>query len=557
VRRPDPPNSRASKRVPPHLRPRPREQWPPENRALPEEYAAWLINGGVSPISVRSFHVPCIHLVLGFLDKPWWACDPERDSVVALEHYRARGLCPQSLQDRRSHLHLLDRFFRQRRGEPDPAPTRPLNLPVYFQGLPEWLTTRILAYGCIRERAWKPSALHQRWIEYLGDATRFWRWLFTHPPIATLSELRRANIVEFLEERLRTGHAASTVNGELLALLEFLRYLQDEGLDVPAEVFRIHPFPQPQPLPRYLTDDEVARLQEAHEAALREARTSNARRNALLDRACFYLLWHGGLRPGELGDLLLEDLDLPGKRLRIRLGKGAKDRTVYLTTAAVEVLRDYLAVRGDGPSRHVFLYRHRPLAKDLIRDRFKAKGDALGIHAYPYRLRHTCATQLLNAGARLETIQYLLGHEYLRTTQVYARVHDATVAGDYYRAMAEVEERVALEVATSAESFSLWPRLLALAEQVQVNSDPVGQQRRIAELRQVIVMAAERAGAAVLRSWANGRQARSSDVFGSDPRQWPMPAAVQSSLKAIKGPKKLVQKLIGKEIAVPPARPYV
>ena len=301
------------------------------------------------------------------------------------------------------------------------------------------------------------------------------------------------------------------------------------GLDVPAEVFRIHPFPQPQPLPRYLTDDEVARLQEAHEAALREAHTSNARRNALLDRACFYLLWHGGLRPGEIGDLLLEDLDLPGKRLRIRLGKGSKDRTVYLTTAAVEALRDYLAARGDGPSHHVFLYRHRPLAKDLVRDRLKAKGDALGIHAYPYRLRHTCATQLLNAGARLETIQYLLGHEYLRTTQVYARVHDATVAGDYYRAMVVVEERVALEGATSTDSFSLWPRLLALAEQVQVNSDPVGQSRRIAELRQLIATAAEGAGAVVQRdtggpAWAlPGQQAcQANDSYRHAPLPYDM-----------------------------------
>ena len=66
--------------------------------------------------------------------------------------------------------------------------------------------------------------------------------------------------------------------------------------------------------------------------------------------------------------------------------------------------------------------------------------------------------------------------------------------------MAEVEERLALGGEPSTDSFSLWPRLLALAEQVQVNSDPVGQSRRIAELRQLIATAAERAGAAAQRS---------------------------------------------------------
>ena len=65
MRRKEPPNNRANRRVPPDLRSRPREEWRPENRNLPEEYAAWLVGGGISPHTTHTYHVPLIHLVLG------------------------------------------------------------------------------------------------------------------------------------------------------------------------------------------------------------------------------------------------------------------------------------------------------------------------------------------------------------------------------------------------------------------------------------------------------------------------------------------------------------
>ncbi len=66
----------------------------------------------------------------------------------------------------------------------------------------------------------------------------------------------------------------------------------------------------------------------------------------------------------------------------------------------------------------------------------------MGVHVYPHRPRHACATQLLNAGCRITSIQKFLGHKRLNTTLTYARVHDQTVAEDYYRAMSTVENRL-------------------------------------------------------------------------------------------------------------------
>lgn len=158
-----------------------------------------------------------------------------------------------------------------------------------------------------------------------------------------------------------------------------------------------------------------------------------------MDRATFYLLWQAGLRLGEVEQLHLEDLDLPRRRLSVQLGKGQKDRTVYPTSTAVSSLQAYLQVRGQGPTSHVFFYRNQPLKKDLIRARLRAAGARVGVKVHPHRLRHTCATQLLNAGCRVTSIQRFLGHEQLESTMIYARVHDHTVAEDYYRAMQEIE----------------------------------------------------------------------------------------------------------------------
>jgi hypothetical protein len=113
-----------------------------------------------------------------------------------------------------------------------------------------------------------------------------------------------------------------------------------------------------------------------------------------------------------------------------------------LTDIVVGAVRAYLSVRGLATADHLFLYGNAPVCKDLIRSRLKVAGERVGVKVYPHRLRHTTATQLLNAGCRVTTIQKLLDHQPLNSTMVYARVHDRTVAEDYYAAMEVVEQRL-------------------------------------------------------------------------------------------------------------------
>jgi len=231
-------------------------------------------------------------------------------------------------------------------------------------------------------------------------------------------------------------------------LRSFLLFLQDEGglagqgYEVPQSLLRMPSLKQPEPLPKYLTDEQVKLLRDEAERRVTEALESHTRRDALLDRAVFYLLWQGGLRLCEVEDLLLEDLDLAGRKLTIRQSKNLKDRTVFIADAAVRAVREYLQVRGEGFSSHVFLYRNRALAKELVSSRMRALGEAVGVKVHTHRLRHTTATQLLNAGCRITSIQKFLGHKKLNTTLIYARVHDQTVETDYFTAMQRVEQRL-------------------------------------------------------------------------------------------------------------------
>jgi hypothetical protein len=108
-----------------------------------------------------------------------------------------------------------------------------------------------------------------------------------------------------------------------------------------------------------------------------------------------------------------------------------------------------------GRSDHVFLYRNVPLKKELIQSRLKGMRKKVGVHVCAHRLRHTCATQLVNVGCRITSIQRFLGHKRLSTTLIYARVHDHSVAEDYFSAMRRVEYRLEIvppELATEIKA---------------------------------------------------------------------------------------------------------
>jgi site-specific recombinase XerD len=324
-----------------------------------------------------------------------------------------------------------------------PAALRPLVPPP----LPEWETWAShlpqplrqvgLAYVQRRLPHWSPLRQRIQALKYLGDFQRFWDWQLARRPLTQPADLHLADLQAYQSQRVaHEGVTATTVNRVLNYVLTALREQADAGVPVDAAIFRLRPLPEPHRLPRFLPDSECRRLE-----AFVLARLDSPDPLICLENACFLVLAHTGLRASECVYLEVGDLDLPGRRLVVRQGKGRKDRVVYLSDLAAQALTRYL---GPIPRpAHAPLWirpNGRPLRYEWLANQMAALGLAAGVaEITPHRLRHSLATRLLNAGMDITRIQKLLGHTQLSTTQVYAQVLDVTLEADYRRAMTKIE----------------------------------------------------------------------------------------------------------------------
>ncbi|MBK8987680.1 MAG: tyrosine-type recombinase/integrase [Chloroflexi bacterium] len=489
-------NGRKSRLPPGVSDPQPPVVWPPENVALLERYRAWLVGDGAGHTCIDLYYLPVAGHILGFNLKPHPQLDLDNDLEKVMAYAQAKQLSARVIAMYRSGLNRFRRFLLLERGVVETTVNfKPPNIARYQEGLPTWLVEQLTHYQQIRQAGWRPARLNQALLKFWSTHTRLFRWLFAHYPITVLHDIRRDHIFAYLDERLAAGAAVKSVNQELRAFHAALRFLQERDFAVPQALLRLQGLKEPDALPRFLTDEHVNALRTDLEQRVNQAPTPVAKRNALLDRAAFYLLWQGGLRLGEVEELTLADLNLTQRHLVVRRGKGLQDRAVYLTDGAVAALTAYLVVRGSSQTDHVFLFRHKPVCKDFIRGRIKAAGERTGVKVTPHQLRHTFATQLLNAGCKITTIQALLGHRHPNSTLVYARLHDHTVAADYLAAITIIEGRLAQPGQQSSAHHSGIngqnppanedaARLLTLAAALETESLTANQQAILNELQQ-------------------------------------------------------------------------
>ena len=153
------------------------------------------------------------------------------------------------------------------------------------------------------------------------------------------------------------------------------------------------------------------------------------------------------MRVGELLDLRASDMHLPEKKILIYMGeKNYRGRVVYLSEDAVEAAEAWLAIRDSREELLFYSCQLPSLSYAAVRNRFKSYLEKAGLSDKGYTihcLRHTFASELLNAGLRLEVLQQLLGHSSLEVTRQYARLTDKTREEEYFKAM-EVIERGAI-----------------------------------------------------------------------------------------------------------------
>src|SRR5206468_7436889 len=240
--------------------------------------------------------------------------------------------------------------------------------------------------------------------------------------------MESADLRAFLANRRASGLGPSSAARELSAVRAFLRYAADQQ-GVPAQLPRTRAPKRPRTLPRPAAPDEAVELAEnAAEAA--SAPWIGAR-----DLAILLLLYGAGLRVAEALSLTARDLPV-GSTLRVT-GKRAKMRVVPVVPAVREAIEEYARLcpyplRGD--TRLFLGARGGPLNPDLVRRAVAAARRRLDLPETltPHALRHSFATHLLARGADLRSLQELLGHASLSSTQIYTAV-DAARLLDVYR----------------------------------------------------------------------------------------------------------------------------
>jgi len=257
-----------------------------------------------------------------------------------------------------------------------------------------------------------------------------------------IEEVTKKKVVAYVDSLLHRRLSPKTINCHLISIRVFYDYLHDEeGIELTNPVKRGSLLRLPRPLPRHLKDHEVVRLFELI--------------GSPRDRAMFSLMLRCGLRVEEVAELGLADIDLRRARISIQSGKGGKGRVVYVSRDAYKALVAYLRVRPTSRAKKVFLvekgsYRGKPLSVRGIQKRMEYYVRKAGFRVSCHQLRHTMATQLLNADAKLVTIQDLLGHSLITTTQRYCRVSNLKVSNlkvqrDYFKAMEEVMRKTSPE----------------------------------------------------------------------------------------------------------------
>ncbi|MBM6814500.1 site-specific tyrosine recombinase XerD [Olsenella uli] len=226
----------------------------------------------------------------------------------------------------------------------------------------------------------------------------------------------------YLAELSRARYSPRTVNRRLSSLRGFYRWLAREGVcDASAAAALASP-KAGRPLPRTMSDADVRAL-----LATCDVGTADG----LRDRALLETLYATGCRVSEAAGLSVADVDLAGRQARL-FGKGSKERIVPLYDEAVRWIgrwerggRPEFAARSRRPTDALFLSsRGNPMSAGAMRDSFGRHVALAGLdpELSPHAMRHTFATELLSGGADLRSVQELLGHESLSTTQVYTHL---------------------------------------------------------------------------------------------------------------------------------------
>ncbi len=242
--------------------------------------------------------------------------------------------------------------------------------------------------------------------------------------------ITKKDILDYLKFLDDAKYSNKSISRNLSTLRSFYTYLVEIKV-TPENVFRrVHNPKVEKKLPNFLNTVEVENILDS----IREDTKENIR-----DKCIFELLYSTGLRVSELSDLKLNALDLKEKAIRV-MGKGSKERIVYFGDYADKLLQEYLGVREkflkNGEIEYLFINKiGGKLSRQSIEGIIEriSKKYSLNHKFSPHTLRHTFATHLLDEGADIRSVQELLGHENLDTTEIYTHVSNERLREAYLK----------------------------------------------------------------------------------------------------------------------------
>ena len=258
---------------------------------------------------------------------------------------------------------------------------------------------------------------------YARDLARLEKW--TTRTAKPVQELTRQDLRQWIAGLSREGLSPSSVARAVSAARGFFRFLMLDGhtknhptedLDTPQRFAY---------LPQFLTEDEIDQLFAAPDTSTEEG---------IRDRALLEVMYGAGLRVSELVSLKQAEVDILSG-LVVCHGKGSKERCVPIGKSAVHWLQQYSgdkATYGKATSAYMFVNRGKPLTRQFVWSMIKRYAAKAGVRDIsPHTLRHSFATHLLQNGADSRSVQALLGHSDISTTQIYTHITDRHLRSSY------------------------------------------------------------------------------------------------------------------------------
>jgi len=230
-------------------------------------------------------------------------------------------------------------------------------------------------------------------------------------------EFRREGIIDYLGHLKDSGYSTSSICRFISSVKRYSRYLLTEKIisEDPTETLR-NP-KQWDRLPKALNLEDIKKLFEAETGSETFVR----------DSAMLELMYSSGLRVSEIISIRVNDLNFEAGFLRV-MGKGAKERVVPMNRRASEKIKQYMLalrpsmLKGRQSSFLFLTNRGLPMTRQRFWQALKKLGDLAGLKITPHTIRHSFATHLLDGGADLRSVQKMLGHSDISTTQIYTKV---------------------------------------------------------------------------------------------------------------------------------------